>query len=68
MLPQTAPTRQTPRTQPRRYRRCTHCGEVSENVCEVSEYVGGRGYVTSYKCRDARACWQRWDKANGLVS
>lgn len=65
MLPQTT-HRLTPQA-PRHFRRCSHCGAVSQDVTEQTDYVGGRGYTTSHKCRDARACWARWDRANGLA-
>ena len=67
MLPQPAPTRQAPRPQPRHFRRCQHCGHISQDVTEQTDYVGGRGYTTSHKCRNARECWARWDRQNGLV-
>jgi hypothetical protein len=65
MLPQTT-HRLTPQA-PRHFRRCSHCGHVGQDVIEVSDYIGGKGYVTSYKCRDAASCWHRWDKAHGLA-
>ena len=69
MLPQSTLRQHPPRTTvPCRFRRCAHCGHVSEDVIEQPDYVGGRGDVTSHKCRDALACWHRWDRQNGLVS
>lgn len=53
----------------RRFRRCAHCGhvgQVGKDIILVSEYVGGHGYQSAYKCRNIKACWRRWDRAHGL--
>ena len=45
--------------------KCEHCGHIGADVLPTSAYVGGRGYVTTYLCKDRPACWKRWENQHG---
>jgi hypothetical protein len=49
-----------------RVRACEHCGRLGSEgeVIWDWEYVGGRGYMGAWRCRNLLECWRRWDEAH----
>jgi hypothetical protein len=47
---------------PNQLHTCNICGAVGANLATAMEYAGGIGYVQTWFCRDAEACWRRRDE------
>lgn len=47
---------------------CRHCGHKGTDMYLDSVYVGGRGYVFAYYCKDSESCWQRWKEGEAVKS